>query len=739
MADVTKAKGRTLAEFQPLLPAEKKLLAAAREGEVADIDAERPEGFLFVYAQQSGAQKPQNHFKASPTLATARWKRAPHASKDGSRLWAARLEGVDLLALRNEPQVPRQVIHLVAAHNARGWSIPHGIARENVALDAAVADLEDRRLRPGFVRFLALGGDDEAPLHEKGLRVRGGWIDGDLDCKGAALPHDLILWGCRLDGDLILLGATMRTLDLEGTRLNSISADRVVVEGSVFLRNGFHASGETRFTSACVGGTLDCTASRFENLGSYAISCHRIEVNGSIFLRHGFHASGATSLLGARIGGNLEFDGGTCENSGGVAVQFDGADIKGDVFLRNGFLASGKTHMLGASIGGDLSCVKGRFENPGNMALHCDRVEVAGSVFLRNDFHAIGETRLLGARIGGDLSCVNGRFDNSGGVALRCDGVRIAGALFLRADARLDGALALSGTHVDALVDEANCWPRDMVLDGFIYDCLSGDAPVDAAARLRWLDRQRPAHLAEDFRPQPWEQLIKVLREMGHHQAARDIAIEKQNRLRRVGRVGGPLARGLHWAFGALAGYGYRPLRPVRIAFVCWLGFALFYHLMAGQGVFGPSNPLVFDNPKYAHCRPDAPEVSATGKPRVGNWVWCADAPGEYAAFSPLAYSLDLILPVVTLGQANEWGPITPASAPDMPGLQRFGNLMFDILKIGDPRTWDWLQNPDDPAKWREFLGLVTRFAVWMEILIGWLFSGLMVAVLSGLAKKDDA
>lgn len=547
MTDVLKAKGRTLAEFEKdLSPAEKTVLAAARNGEFARLGKTRPE--------------------------TAS---------------------------------------------------------------------DECRLRAGFVRFLALGGDDAAPVHEKGVQIAGGWIDGDMDCEGAVLPHDLILWKCRLDGDLILRGATTRTLNLGGTRLKGIEGDGLETLGSVFLRNGFHATGEVRLLSARISGVLDCCG--------------------------------------------------------------------------------------------------GRFENPEGVALHCDRIETKGGVFLHNSFHASGEARLNGARIGGKLACDGGRFDNRNGVALHCDGATIAGTFFLREGARLDGRLDLSATKIGSLVDDEACWPKEMVLDGFSYDRLAGIAPVDAAARLRWLDQQRPSDLGENFKPQPWEQLIKVLREMGHFDAARDIAIEKQNRLRRVGKIRGYVAVPLHWLFGVLAGYGYRPLRPVKIAFWFWLGFAVFYHLMAGQGVFGPSNPLVFDNPKYAHCRPDAPDVSATGKPRVGNWVWCPDSPGEYAAFSPMAYSLDLILPVISLGQANEWGPITPASAPDKRELQRFGNLMFDILKIGDPRTWEWLQNPDDPAKCREFLGLLTRFLVWFEILVGWVFSGLLVAVLSGLAKKDDA
>jgi hypothetical protein len=789
MTKALKAKGRTLAEFLPLLPAEEKLLAAARNGEVARLgDGKRPEGEAICYRQAADAPPPQVHFVKSQLLAEALWRRAPRTSKDGARLWAARFEGRDLIALGKDAQAPKEAIRLVAARNRRGWTIPRIDKREIVELAKAVADLEARRLRPGFVRFLALGGDDSAPVHERGVQISGGWIDGDMDCQGAVLPHDLILWQCRLDGDLILRGATTRTLNLGGTRLKGIEGDQLETTGGVFLREGFNASGEVRLPGARIGGNLECDGGRFDNPGGDALSCNGAEIKGSaslrkgfrasgtvrllgarmegslscvggrfenpkgmallcdgletkggVFLREGFHAFGEVRLLGARIGNILDCVGGRFENPGGFALAFDGAEIKGTVFLRRGFHACGEVRLLGARIGGDLECDGGRFENPGETALSCDRLETTGSVFLRRGFHACGETRLPGSRIGGDFRCDDGRFENPKGVALWCDGAQIAGPLFLRDGARLDGALGLSAAQVGSLVDEEACWPKAIVLDGFRYDRLAGDAPVDAAARIGWLDRQSEMHLTTDFKPQPWEQLIKVLREMGHHHAARDIAIEKQNQLRRVGKIRGYVAVPLHWLFGVLAGYGYRPLRPAKIAFWLWLGFALIYHLMAGQGVFGPSNPLVFDNPKYAHCRPDAPEVSATGKPRVGNWVWCADSPGEYAAFSPLAYSLDLILPVISLGQANEWGPITPASAPDKRELQRFGNLMFDILKIGDPRTWEWLQNPDDPAKWREFLGLVTRFLVWFEILMGWLFSGLMVAVLSGLAKKDDA
>jgi hypothetical protein len=44
-------------------------------------------------------------------------------------------------------------------------------------------------IRGAFIRFLLLGGEQLAPIHEKGLMLRGARIDGDIDLEGAARSH----------------------------------------------------------------------------------------------------------------------------------------------------------------------------------------------------------------------------------------------------------------------------------------------------------------------------------------------------------------------------------------------------------------------------------------------------------------------------------------------------------------------------------------------------------------------
>ncbi len=83
-----------------------------------------------------------------------------------------------------------------------------------------------------------------------------------------------------------------------------------------------------------------------------------------------------------------------------------------------------------------------------------------------------------------------------------------------------------------------------------------------------------------------------------------------------------------------------------------------------GYGVFAPSNPLVFQNCDYDVCKADKEKAKAElSKPAngvppptqgAGNWYLCKKLREEYTGFSPLAYSLDLILPLVDLQQERD-------------------------------------------------------------------------------------
>ncbi|MFD2781319.1 hypothetical protein ACFS32_09540 [Novosphingobium pokkalii] len=102
-------------------------------------------------------------------------------------------------------------------------------------------------IRAGLIRFLALGGDAKNPLHERGVCLQGAWISEALDLKGCNVEADLVLLACHCSAPIIACSARLAGLNLSGSAINGLRADRMSVLGSVFLRNGFSA----RAKSAC--------------------------------------------------------------------------------------------------------------------------------------------------------------------------------------------------------------------------------------------------------------------------------------------------------------------------------------------------------------------------------------------------------------------------------------------------------------------------------------------------------
>jgi hypothetical protein len=430
------------------------------------------------------------------------------------------------------------------------------------------AATEANTIRADLIRFLALGGDSKHPVHEEGVILSGGWIEGVLNLSYGMLSFRLNLQKCYFDSTPVFMAASLPELALIGSSMPGMIADGMIV--------------------------------------------------------------------------------------------------KGDVFLREGFIASGEIRLLGAQIGGDLSFTRGKFYNPKGKALNAFSITVKGGVFLRH--------------------------------------------------ASIEGEILLPAAKIGTIIDDAVCWQAGgHTLDGLQYDQIVG--PTDAEMRIEWLMQQHDDHIGKDFKPQPWEQLIKTLREMGHPNEAAKVAMAKQdqwriasqqvlktkikpvdqNRVIQMRMAAGRWLRfSLHRLYGKLAGYGYRPLWTVYwMATVC-MACSLFFYVGRELGVVGPSSPLIHASAHFDSC-------GAQGE--MGKQYWTSancPMPPEYTTFQPFIYSLDLILPLVDLQQDSDWAPI--------------------------------VSNANGDALWA---GRVLRWLMWFEILFGWMASLTLVAVLGRLVDKD--
>lgn len=496
------------------------------------------------------------------------------------------------------------------------------------------------RLRAGFLALLARGG---APVAGRRLQLLGASIVGTLDLRGCRVPTSLWFYRCAFGSAPRLDGAHVQgSLTFADCVLPGLQAEDCRIDGELEINAGCSLYGEIQISRARIGRDLDCERLRLRESTKFpdARPC-RIAADD------------------VRVGGDVRLDGGAQVMGG---LRFRGARIAGE-------LRAGAAHVSAAL---DAAGTRG-------VALDLDDARVRGDVLLDAGFTAAGQVRLRRARIGGDLDCTGAAFDAvgdagwSGAGAVLMDRARIGGALVLR---KLQSPLQ-HASFIDAragsLRDDAATWGQHYALDGFVYKRLAPDAPTDAGMRVAWLDRQFANPVADAPMPDPWRRLIKVLRRMGRDRSAGDVAIGRERHLRRAGLIGRDAPRPLRWLarlghdlYGVFAGYGHRPARTVLAALALWLACAAVYWAAARHGAFALAAPA--------------------GQP-------AASAP------SPLAYSLDVLLPLLDLGHARNWVP------------------------AGDPLA----------------LGAapLLRALNWFEALCGWLAAAALVVSLTGLADRD--
>ena len=435
-----------------------------------------------------------------------------------------------------------------------------------------------RTVRADLVRFLALGGDDAAPVHEQGVLILGGCIDGNLDLDGCTLVANLQLLYCELKGELSLRGASTHTISLSGSLCSRIHANSVQVSGDFIMSAGFCATGLVRLSRAQISGRLDCDGGCVEGRkpssedsppeasgnetvddaaqkdkeeekekeeeNGEAIVCEGAEIGFQARLGQGFRAAGRVSLVGTTVG-FLDCSGGSFEghDAKGTALNCDGIEVRQVAFLRECRASGGSVSLTGAKIGHDLICSGAELvgRNTDGAVLVCDGASIGGSLFL-NGVAAAGQIHLIGTQIRGSVSCGGGVFGSTPGTPAegtegeKAEGDAISSVLVLPRATIADtlwlpatfyGGVDLKGARICRIVDavtaggsvdaKTNANPAFLALDGLVYDRFAEGTDLSGAARINFLRLQiGDGDLGENFKPQPWEQMIKVLRDMGH-------------------------------------------------------------------------------------------------------------------------------------------------------------------------------------------------------------------------------
>jgi hypothetical protein len=225
----------------------------------------------------------------------------------------------------------------------------------------------------------------------------------------------------------------------------------------------------------------------------------------------------------------------------------------------------------------------------------------------------IGRRVVLGAaRIGGRLLFKDAVFSGTGKDVLSMVSGSVEGRFgWTPASLPKNSGVDLRYSSVGYLDDKVAAWPHDLDLKlaGFSYQDTENSMSLED--RLRWIRTATES----GYTPQPYEQLIGVLRRTGREADARTVARQKQKDAR---PSLGMLGKTSNWLLGVTLGYGYQLWRALAAAvFMLLLGW-IFFAIAHSDGNF---HAVKHD--------------------------------GHIPGFSAFTYSLDSLLPVVNLHQED--------------------------------------------------------------------------------------
>lgn len=425
----------------------------------------------------------------------------------------------------------------------------------------------------------------------------------------------------------------------------------------------------------------------------------------------------------------------------------------------------------GATIHGDMSCmgshIKGAKDTEGRpkLALNFGRSTVNGNVLLTRGFTAHSTVDFFHARVGGNFRLHGAKIyapwkdfaeseDLDWRRAIDLDSCEIEEGLFFAfswgdlKSVEVYGHIDLTNARCRVLNDaplEEGWFAKGahLILDGFRYESLGSRAPKNwkpnkqqrtvESGRLAWLKRQPPEDLnGDDFKPQPFEQLAKVLREMGHVANARSAASSKQWRMHL--RPGVPFEskvfRGLIlWP----SGYGYHPQIPFYIGLGLLLFSLLIFASAYRQGFVMPAQP-------HAAIADISAELGATSSDTRFPDCLAVEATETVPPFHAFAYVVDTFVPLVDIDQESSWKPArTQRCDGDVVSLAMIDQVNPSPFFNVGPQTghFRWVTGTIDSfVAWSAPRGFLL-WLQWILMISGFAISALIAASLSGLIRRD--
>ncbi|MGW4520539.1 hypothetical protein [Amycolatopsis sp. NPDC004378] len=484
----------------------------------------------------------------------------------------------------------------------------------------------------------------------RAVRLKGARVTGELDLSALTIDCPLSLESCHFEDAVLLAETQAKSVNLRHSHVSALLAIDLRTSGSLHL-TGLTVDMLVLLTNARIGGHLELAKAELGASGQGALAAGGVVVAGDLVLSdltvrgavvlsganvggevvladanaqgliadgmtvtgtvscHGYTTTAGVWLSGSKIGGHLDLDGARLGNPGGVALEANEVTVGRGLRMGGGFTADGAVQVANTNVGGRVLLTEAALTGP----LIGDGLVVGDDLDLGPDLTAAGSISLHGAQVAGHV-----RFN---GVSTVAEGEPTLNLMRLRADSLLllpkepfHGKVDLSRAQVREFYDLPETWAPGRAMLGFTYQVLRNDY-LPVRKRLAWL---RDGTVGYD--PSAYDQLAAAFRRGGQVEAARRVGLAKQRHRREELN---PFGRLWNRLLAVTVGYGYRT----------WLAGLWLVALVA----FGT---MLFGGAYRTDLHPSAPAGPA---------------------FQPVAYTLDVLVPIVDLGQKKAWFAEGPA------------------------------------------------------------------------------
>lgn len=456
---------------------------------------------------------------------------------------------------------------------------------------------EDRTVRARVISLLLLHGPPPLLGRVASLHISGARVTDVLDLSGGIIEPYFELRQCHFEREVRMSEARMHTARLVDCYIPRLEAARLNTDGDLHLPRCSIPEG-IKLTDATIGTDLLLNEA---TIGSgrriRAIAADGITVSQELQASL-LVTDGEVSLRGATVGSSLHMFGTVLRNT-------------------KGRYALHAPQMTVEHVASFADANRGRGSQLHGGATPASGTPVpfppeSGGRWRTKHFECTGGVVLDDGRFGSSLVIENARFELTHNQELSLRRIQTPELNFTpRAPER--GLIVLSGASVEKLLDRVGSWPRDQRLwmAGFTYQqAIPKEGHFNVRERLRWLSAATP-----EYSPLPYEQLALMYRNSGEDTNARAVLLAKQRRRREtlplVGKVWGYLQ---DWTVA----YGYRPAQAALWMALLWAVSAVYFNTHRPEPLKDHESP---------------------------HW-------------NAALYALDLLLPVISLGQDNAWDPV---------------------------------------------------------------------------------